>query len=162
MIRVHKFHVPSFTEAGLLFILIHFGVPPFIERDDSYLVIRAFLLPDETDALFSRSRLLLDQFSLQDHPLVRLLVIFHLSSPNPHYARGAPSIHKTKFTTGDDDHVGDDYFLTSGDKIRYFLEQDAINGQGNLTREKHRAVNKIGHGLSCSLTRLRLVPPKAM
>ncbi|KAI0000440.1 phytanoyl-CoA dioxygenase [Russula vinacea] len=126
MIRVHKFHIPSFTEAGLLFILIHFGVPPFIERDDSYLVIRAFLLPDETDALFSRSRLLLDQFSLQDHPLVRLL---------------------TKFTTGDDDHVGDDYFLTSGDKIRYFLEQDAINGQGNLTREKHRAVNKIGHGL---------------
>jgi phytanoyl-CoA hydroxylase len=58
---------------------------------------------------------------------------------------------QTKFTTGDKDHVGDDYFLTSGDKIRYFLEEDAIDGQGNLTREKHRAVNKIGHGISSLL-----------
>jgi hypothetical protein len=53
---------------------------------------------------------------------------------------------QTKFTTGDKDHVGDDYFLTSGDKIRYFLEEDATDGQGNLTREKQKAVNKIGHG----------------
>lgn len=67
---------------------------------------------------------------------------------------------QTKFTTGtgDKDHVGDDYFLTSGDKIRYFLEEDATDGHGNLTREKHKAVNKIGHGrylvISCSFFRL--------
>jgi hypothetical protein len=60
---------------------------------------------------------------------------------------------QTKFTTGDENHVGDDYFLTSGDKIRYFLEEDATDGQGNLTREKQKAVNKIGHG-SCSFFRL--------
>ena len=53
---------------------------------------------------------------------------------------------KTKFTTGDDNHVGDDYFLTSGDKIRYFLEEEAVDKNGKLLREKHRAVNKIGHG----------------
>jgi phytanoyl-CoA hydroxylase len=57
---------------------------------------------------------------------------------------------QTKFTTGDNDHVGDDYFLTSGDKIRYFLEKDATDGQGNLTREKHKTVNKIGHGIYLS------------
>lgn len=64
---------------------------------------------------------------------------------------------QTKFSTGAKDHIGDDYFLTSGDKIRYFLEEDAVDQQGNLTREKHRAVNKIGHGLSFS--RLLLVLP---
>ncbi|KAI0256185.1 hypothetical protein BJV78DRAFT_1118030 [Lactifluus subvellereus] len=89
---------------------------------NSYLVIPEFLAPDETEALLARSRELLDKFSLQDHPL-------------------------TRFTTTDDNHVGDDYFLTSGDKIRYFLEEDAIDERGNLTREKQKAVNKIGHAL---------------
>jgi phytanoyl-CoA hydroxylase len=42
--------------------------------------------------------------------------------------------------------VGDDYFLNSGDKIRFFLEQDAVGEGGKLTRPKHLAVNKIGHG----------------
>ncbi|KAH9994972.1 hypothetical protein BJV74DRAFT_344307 [Russula compacta] len=93
---------------------------PTLNRD-SYLVIPSFLAQDETDALLARSRLLLDQFDLQDHPF-------------------------TKFTTGDNNHVGDDYFLTSGDKIRYFLEEDAVDDKGNLTREKQSAVNKIGHG----------------
>jgi len=64
----------------------------------------------------------LNDFSLDNHPL-------------------------TKFTTSDKDHVGDEYFLGSGDKIRYFLEEDAIDIHGKLTREKHRAVNKIGHAL---------------
>ena len=57
-----------------------------------------------------------------------------------------PRTAQTKFTTGDDNHVGDDYFLTSGDKIRFFLEEGAIDAQGKLTREKNKAVNKIGHG----------------
>ena len=47
---------------------------------------------------------------------------------------------------GDDNHVGDDYFLTSGDKIRFFLEEDAVDSEGKLIVEKNRAVNKIGHG----------------
>jgi len=50
------------------------------------------------------------------------------------------------FTTGDDDHVGDDYFLSSGDKIRFFLEKDALDQDGKLTLPKEKAVNKIGHG----------------
>src|SRR5262245_44943544 len=54
---------------------------------------------------------------------------------------------QTKFTTGEDNHIGDDYFLTSGDKIRYFLDEDAIDENGNLTRDKDKSVNKIGHGM---------------
>jgi len=55
---------------------------------------------------------------------------------------------RTKFTTGEDGkHVGDDYFLSSGDKIRFFFEEDAVNPDGSLNRPKEEAVNKIGHGL---------------
>ena len=35
--------------------------------------------------------------------------------------------------------------MTSGDKIRYFLEEDAVT-DGKLNRDKQKAVNKIGHG----------------
>lgn len=56
------------------------------------------------------------------------------------------SLFQTKFTTSDKNHVGDDYFLNSGDKIRYFLEEEAVDGNGQLTRDKTKAVNKIGHG----------------
>lgn len=29
---------------------------------------------------------------------------------------------------------------------RYFLEEDAVDANGKLTREKQKSVNKIGHG----------------
>ncbi|KAJ7680288.1 phytanoyl-CoA dioxygenase [Mycena polygramma] len=88
---------------------------------DGYLVVRGFLSPEDVATLLERSKVLLQEFSLDDHPL-------------------------TKFTTGDDNHVGDAYFLESGDKIRYFLEEDAVV-DGKLTRPKELAVNKIGHAL---------------
>ncbi|KAF8149556.1 phytanoyl-CoA dioxygenase [Crassisporium funariophilum] len=91
-------------------------------HQDGYLIIPGFLSPEETDSLLTRSKQLLDDFNVDDHP-------------------------RTKFTTGDDNHVGDDYFLSSGDKIRYFLEEDAIDAHGKLLREKQKSVNKIGHAL---------------
>lgn len=42
-------------------------------------------------------------------------------------------------------HVGDEYFLTSGDKVRFFFEEDAVQ-DGVLDRPKELAVNKMGHG----------------
>jgi hypothetical protein len=54
--------------------------------------------------------------------------------------------HLVKFTTGKDNHIGNQYFLTSGDKIRYFLEEKALE-HGKLNAPKDKAVNKIGHAL---------------
>lgn len=64
----------------------------------------------------------------------------------------------TKFSTGEgkdrnDKHVGDRYFLESGDKIRYFFEEDAIQ-DGKLVKEKEKAVNKCGHGESSLVSAL--------
>ncbi|KAJ7218097.1 phytanoyl-CoA dioxygenase, partial [Mycena pura] len=95
-----------------------------------YLVLRGFLPPEDVATLLSRSKALLNNFSIEDHPLASRALI----------------MRRTRFTTGDDDHVGDAYFLESGDKIRYFLEEDAVV-DGKLTRPGNLAVNKIGHGL---------------
>lgn len=89
---------------------------------NGYLCVPGFLSADDVNALLERSKQLLDEFNVENHP-------------------------KTKFTTDDANHVGDDYFLNSGDKIRYFLEEDAIDSNGKLTRPKNLAVNKIGHAL---------------
>ncbi|KAM6501909.1 phytanoyl-CoA dioxygenase [Amanita muscaria] len=89
---------------------------------NGYLIIPGFLTPGNTQAVLMRAKQLLEEFDINDHP-------------------------KTKFTTSDDNHVGDDYFLTSGDKIRFFLEEDAVDSTGKLTKPKERAVNKIGHAL---------------
>lgn len=38
------------------------------------------------------------------------------------------------------------YYLDSGDKIRYFLEKDSFDSNGNLINPLSDCVNKIGHG----------------
>lgn len=51
------------------------------------------------------------------------------------------------FSTQEQSHLRDSYFLESGDKIRFFFEKDAFLADGNLAQSKERSINKIGHAL---------------
>jgi len=51
------------------------------------------------------------------------------------------------FSTREQNHHCDDYFLNSGDKIRFFFEEDAFLPDGTLKQTKEQSINKIGHAL---------------
>ncbi|MGI9273527.1 MAG: phytanoyl-CoA dioxygenase family protein [Endozoicomonas sp.] len=47
----------------------------------------------------------------------------------------------------DQRHSREEFFRTSGDKIRFFLEEGALAPDGSLTCDKYQAFNKVGHAL---------------
>src|ERR1051325_2705687 len=51
------------------------------------------------------------------------------------------------FSTHEQTRTSDDYFLESGDKIRFFFEENAFNPDGTLKQTKEQSINKIGHAL---------------
>lgn len=93
-------------------------------NENGYLIIPDALDSNTVAALLGETRSMLSSFDISSHPM-------------------------TKFSTGDNGnaHVGDDYFLTSGDKVRFFFEEDAFNEAGELAKPKEKAINKIGHYL---------------
>jgi phytanoyl-CoA hydroxylase len=51
------------------------------------------------------------------------------------------------FSTKEQNRLTDDYFLDSGDKIRFFFEEDAFLPDGTFKQSKEQSINKIGHAL---------------
>jgi phytanoyl-CoA hydroxylase len=49
------------------------------------------------------------------------------------------------FSTKDQSKTTDDYFLSSGGEVRFFFEEEAFDGDGNLRQPKELSINKIGH-----------------
>lgn len=88
---------------------------------DGFLVVENFVTVDECNALKQRAEELVAEFDPQ----------------------GVISI----FTTKEQTRASDDYFLESGDKVRFFFEEDAFAADGRLRQSKERSINKIGHAL---------------
>jgi phytanoyl-CoA hydroxylase len=51
------------------------------------------------------------------------------------------------FSTNEQNRIADEYFMRSGDKIRFFFEENAFLPNGTLKQSKERSINKIGHAL---------------
>jgi phytanoyl-CoA hydroxylase len=88
---------------------------------DGFLVLTDFVAEESCDRLRARAKELVRDFDPQ----------------------GVVSI----FSTHEQTRTSDDYFLGSGDKIRFFFEENAFDSDGTLRQGKEESINKIGHAL---------------
>jgi phytanoyl-CoA hydroxylase len=58
-----------------------------------------------------------------------------------------PPARVSIFSTDEQTRTSDDYFLESGDCVRFFFEERAFADDGSLRQPKERSINKIGHAL---------------
>jgi len=85
------------------------------------LILRDFVPVEECRALQSRTRELVAAFD--------------------------PAEIRSFFSTTRQSQLDDAYFIESGDKIRFFLEDDAFNESGQLRQSKEDSLNKMGHAM---------------
>ena len=85
------------------------------------LVLRDFVSADSCNTLRARAAELVDAFD--------------------------PGEVSSVFSTTKQTQLDDDYFIESGDKIRFFLEDDAFDDNGDLRQEKEHCLNKMGHAM---------------
>ena len=89
--------------------------------NNGYLIIEDFKTHNECDELINRSKELIEEQDFNNQQSV--------------------------FDTVSQSHNDDNYFLESGDKIRFFFEEKANLDEENVKTNKQYIVNKIGHAL---------------
>ncbi len=90
-------------------------------NDNGYLIIEDFKSHEECNELINRSKELIEEQDFNNQQSV--------------------------FDTVSQSHNDDNYFLESGDKIRFFFEEKANLDEENVKTNKQYIVNKIGHAL---------------
>jgi len=90
-------------------------------HENGYLILQGAITPAEIEKLKTAALQIVDDFDINRHRAV--------------------------FTTSDRDRGRDDYFFKSAESIHCFLEQDALDQDGNLLKPPRLAINKIGHAM---------------
>ncbi|XP_066501892.1 phytanoyl-CoA dioxygenase domain-containing protein 1 [Hoplias malabaricus] len=94
--------------------------------EDGYLVLEGVFSPEECDELRERMREIVERMDV-------------------------PSHCRIQFSTDHDEQLkvqgNADYFITSGDKIRFFFEKGVFNDKGEFIVPQERSLNKVGHAL---------------
>jgi phytanoyl-CoA hydroxylase len=90
-------------------------------REQGFLVLEKALPEQEIDQLKAAALEIVDQFDIDQH--------------------------RTVFQTNDRDSGRDDYFFDSAENVHCFLEEDALDKDGNLVKPPRLAINKIGHAM---------------
>ncbi|XP_076614244.1 phytanoyl-CoA dioxygenase domain-containing protein 1 isoform X2 [Chaetodon auriga] len=94
--------------------------------EDGYVVLDGLLTSQECDELRQRMAEIVDQMDVPQHC-------------------------RTTFSTYHDEQLktqgNADYFITSGDKIRFFFEKGVFDDKGEFIVPKQRSLNKVGHAL---------------
>lgn len=93
-------------------------------ENEGFLVIENFVSHEACDTLRKRAEDLVDSFD----------------------PKGLYSVWST-YTDFRQSIESERYLLASGAKTSFFFEQDAFDAEGNLLKEKHLAINKIGHAV---------------
>ncbi|CAL8326492.1 unnamed protein product [Boreogadus saida] len=94
-------------------------------QEDGYVVMDGLLTAEECDQLRCRMAEIVDGMDVPEHCRIT-------------------------FSTDNDqlkDQGNADYFLTSGDKIRFFFEKGVFDDKGEFTVPRERSLNKVGHAL---------------
>ncbi|XP_028664907.1 phytanoyl-CoA dioxygenase domain-containing protein 1 isoform X2 [Erpetoichthys calabaricus] len=94
--------------------------------DDGYLLLNGFFSPEECDVMKERMALIVE-------------------------AMDVPAHCRTEFSTEQEEQLqaqgSADYFMTSGDQIRFFFEKGVFGKNGDFLVPKECSLNKVGHAL---------------
>ena len=88
---------------------------------DGYLILENFVSTEACTALMEQSTHIIDEFDV--------------------------NANKVIFSAAGQSHAATEYFMNSANNISCFLEKDAVDDDGNLIKDKQKAINKIGHAL---------------
>jgi phytanoyl-CoA hydroxylase len=90
-------------------------------RQQGYAVLEGAVTPESIDSIRQAASRIVENFDIDNH--------------------------RTIFSTRDQDRGRDRYFMESAEAVHCFLEEDALDAEGQLTQPREHAINKIGHAM---------------